>query len=88
MQFVSKKKLHGVSVQKCFYSERTKSLLLIGGKGQLGSEIEKTFSAGNWKVNILDKELSRYIKDNLEIDKVLLDKSFSDSRKAFAKQII
>jgi dihydropteridine reductase len=81
MHSISKKKLIA-SFQKNYAQQTsTKSLLLIGGKGQLGAEIEKTFSSSNWNVNIMDvDEVCRYVKDDLMIDKDLLNKDFGGSK--------
>jgi dihydropteridine reductase len=78
---LAKRKLNIVSGKSFSSSSKGKSLLLIGGKGQLGSEIEKTFVSGDWKVHVLDKEdLDRFIKDDYTIDKELLNNSFHDSK--------
>jgi hypothetical protein len=43
------------------------NLLLIGGRGQLGAEIEKTYRQSAWTVTVIGKE---------EMDKFLTDREF------------
>lgn len=59
------------SILQCKSSTSSKSLLLIGGRGQLGAEIEKTYRQSSWAVTVIGKE---------EMDQFLADR---DSEKKF-----